>query len=118
MEQLRFDYLKPFLLEMKFEDCELSSSSFLALDLNGTSFKNCNLKKCDFAECNLQKAEFQNCDLDMAIFENTDLQEANLISALNYTIDPDSNKIKGAKFHTQGLEGLLKKYQIVIENDQ
>jgi hypothetical protein len=33
----------------------------------------------------------------------------------NYSIDPDLNKIKKARFSTQGIAGLLDKYDIEIE---
>jgi len=33
----------------------------------------------------------------------------------NYSIDPELNKIKKARFSTQGIAGLLDKYDIEIE---
>ena len=36
-------------------------------------------------------------------------------TAYNYAIQPDSNRIKKARFSLQGVRGLLEKYDIVIE---
>jgi hypothetical protein len=36
-------------------------------------------------------------------------------TAYNYTIDPEFNPMKKAKFSTQGIPGLLQKYDIKIE---
>jgi fluoroquinolone resistance protein len=51
----------------------------------------------------------------MATFDHTILEIADFRSAFNYTIDPEINKLKGAKFSTLGLSGLLAKYNIEIE---
>jgi uncharacterized protein YjbI with pentapeptide repeats len=60
-------------------------------------------------------ASFSECDLRNAIFENTILEKADFRSAINYTLDPEQNRIKGAKFSLQGLPGLLDRYKISIE---
>jgi uncharacterized protein YjbI with pentapeptide repeats len=59
-------------------------------------------------------ATLQHCDLDRAIFGNTVLEGADLSTAYNYSIDPDINRLKKARFAAQGLAGLLGKYQIII----
>jgi len=49
------------------------------------------------------------------MFENTNLQKVDLRSAINYSINPEINQIKKAKFSASGLRGLLEKYDIVVE---
>jgi fluoroquinolone resistance protein len=58
---------------------------------------------------------FDNCDLKNAAFDQTILEKADFRTAFNYSIDPDNNKIKKAKFSISGLTGLLEKYNIEIE---
>jgi uncharacterized protein YjbI with pentapeptide repeats len=80
-----------------------------------TVFKNSQLQEIDFSECDLTEAIFNNCDLARAIFDNTILEKADLHSAYNYSINPDTNRIRGAKFSISGITGLLDKYDIEIE---
>jgi hypothetical protein len=51
-----------------------------------------------------------------ATFDNTNLEKTNFTTAFNYSIDPDNNRIKKAKFSVPGVLGLLNKYDIVIVN--
>jgi uncharacterized protein YjbI with pentapeptide repeats len=58
---------------------------------------------------------FEACNLDKAIFDNTKIDKADYRSAINYSIDPEKNSIKQAKFSKNGLEGLLLKYNLLID---
>jgi hypothetical protein len=49
-----------------------------------------------------------------SIFENTLLEKADLRTAFNYSIDPEMNRVKKAKFSIAGVTGLLDKYDIEI----
>ncbi len=55
------------------------------------------------------------CDLSNAKFENTILESADIRTSFGYSIAPDSNKIKKAKFSLTGIEGLLHSYHIHID---
>ena len=69
----------------------------------------------DFTEADLTNSVFDNCDLAGAKFEKTILEKADLRTSHNYSIDPEINKIKKAKFSVHGITGLLDKYDIEIE---
>jgi hypothetical protein len=60
-------------------------------------------------------AVFAECDLSRAVFQAGILEKTDFRSAFNYTIDPELNKLKKAKFSRSGLAGLLEKYNIDIE---
>ena len=81
-----------------------------------TVFKNCQLKEVDFTESDFSDATFDNCDLNGAVFNLSILERADFETSINYTINPESNRIKKAKFSLSGLPGLLNKYGIVIKN--
>jgi uncharacterized protein YjbI with pentapeptide repeats len=85
------------------------------LKLKKTRFKNSNLSEVDFTEADLTNSLFENCDLSGARFERTILEKADLSTSHNYSIDPELNKIKKAKFSILGIAGLLDKYDIEIE---
>ncbi len=102
-------------LTFRFENCQLDHSSFYQVKLNHTVFLKTSLREVDFTETDLRNTVLDECDLLNATFEYTNLERANLSSALNYSIDPESNRIKGAKFSLPSVVGLLNKYQIEIQ---
>jgi uncharacterized protein YjbI with pentapeptide repeats len=112
---LRFDECSGKILSFSFEACILNLSAFSGLKLKGTRFKDCLLREVDFGSCDLTQADFSNSDLDRALFQNTILEGADFRTAYNFTIDPEMNRLRKARFSTQGLVGLLGKYQIVVE---
>lgn len=73
------------------------------------------MQETNFAEADLTAATFENCDLMHAVFDRTLLEKADLRTATNFSINPETNRIKKAKFSITGLPGLLQKYQIEIE---
>ena len=73
------------------------------------------MKEADFTETDLTGSVLDNCDLAKAVFDRTILTGADLRTSYNYSIDPDNNKIKKARFSVYGVSGLLGKYDIVIE---
>ena len=100
---------------MSFDSCVLNHCIFYDTKLKGTYFKNSQLHQIDFGNCDLTKATFDNCDLAGATFENTILEKTDFITASNFKIDPELNKIKKAKFSKENVIGLLAKYDIKIE---
>ena len=115
MAGLRFDTCNQFGLSFNFNDCSLNHSVFYKIKIKNTVFNNCKLNEADFTGCDLTGSVFSKCNLERAIFENTILEKADLRTAFNYSIDPDANRIKKAKFSIGQIAGLLSKYDIIIE---
>jgi fluoroquinolone resistance protein len=115
MVGMDFEKCSEYGLSVSFEHCMLESASFRKTKINKTVFVHCSLINVDFTEADLSEAVFEDSDLLDAYFENTMLQKANFTTAYNYTLDPDANRIKKARFSSKGLEGLLRKYDIIIE---
>ncbi len=111
---LRFEACNPFLLAVAFDDCLLNFSSFCQLKLKKTKFKNSALQEVDFTETDLRGASFDQCDLTRAVFERTNLEGADFRTALHYSLDPEVNQLKKAKFSLGGVAGLLAKYGLEI----
>jgi uncharacterized protein YjbI with pentapeptide repeats len=63
----------------------------------------------------MESSIFDNCNLAGAKFENTILVKADLRSSYNYSVDPETNDIRKARFSLPGIVGLLDKYEIEIE---
>jgi uncharacterized protein YjbI with pentapeptide repeats len=112
---LHFNNCKEFLFSVYFENCILNFSTFFKRNLKKTKFKNSSIQDVDFSEADLSSAQFENCDLARTSFVNTNIEKADFRSSYNYSIDPEKNKIKKAKFSLQGVVGLLDKYNIEIE---
>ena len=104
-----------FGVSFKLDNCTLNHSSFYQTKIAKTIFENCKLHEVDFTDCDLTGAVFTNCNFLNAKFENTILEKADLRTAYHYSINPELNKIKKAKFSLQGITGLLEKYNIIIE---
>ncbi|WP_309741845.1 MULTISPECIES: pentapeptide repeat-containing protein [unclassified Chamaesiphon] len=120
---LNFGDCNEFGFAVSFNTCILDRSSFVdttsptkkRVKLKQTIFKNSQLYEVDFTECDLSSAVFDDCDLTGAMFKDTVLEKADLRTAINYSIDPELNRIKKAKFSRSGIAGLLDKYDIQIE---
>lgn len=112
---VQFSNCNELLLSMELDGSQLNLASFYKLKLRKMMFTKCELIESDFTGADLSGSVFTECDFNKAIFENTNLSSCDFSTALNYSIDPEKNKITKAKFSILGLRGLLSKYDIIIE---
>ena len=80
-----------------------------------TKFTECSLHEASFVETDLGESVFNECDFSQALFERTILEKADFRTSYHYIINPETNKIKKAKFAQSGIAGLLQGYDITIE---
>jgi fluoroquinolone resistance protein len=113
---LLFNDCNKFGLSFAFDNCTLNHSSFFQTRIKKTIFKNSELQEVDWTGCDLTGSVFSHCDLKDAKFENTILEKVDFRNSFNYSIDPEMNRIKKARFSLTGIAGLLDKYDIQIEN--
>ncbi len=112
---LHFEDSYQLVFSVDFDQCLLNLSSFVGVGLQNITFNQCSLQEVDFAQANLSNAQFSNTDLSNSVFEKTNLEKADFRTAFNFRIDPELNRLKGAKFSLEGVMGLLDKYGIVVE---
>lgn len=112
---MRLDQCNKLLLSFSCDSCKLDFSSFFKLKLKSTLFKDCSLKEVEFMETDLTQSKFPGCDFTRANFDNTILNGADFRTAVNYSIDPERNIVKNARFSLTEIHGLLEKYNIRIE---
>ncbi|MEI6692755.1 MAG: pentapeptide repeat-containing protein [Chlorobium sp.] len=112
---VQFNLCNGFLLGLDFENCILKLSAFHKLKLKNTRFNRCNLEEADFSEADLTGAVFEECNLLKATFMHTNLEKADFRSSCNYSIHPEINRIRHARFSIPGVVGLLSQYDIDIE---
>jgi fluoroquinolone resistance protein len=109
-----FSECQEFLFSVAFDSCVLDYSSFMGRKMVKTRFIKTSLKEVNFTQANLSDSVFEETDLSGTIFNRTDLSAAKLLTAFNYSIDPELNLLKKATFSREGLSGLLDKYKIRI----
>lgn len=112
---VNFSECSDFLFHVRFENCLLDYASFAKKNMAKTIFSHSSLKGTSFSQANLSHAQFEQTDLAGAVFEQTNLTGANFTTAFNFSIDPELNRLKKARFSQYGLAGLLNKYGITIE---
>lgn len=111
---LHFETCNEFGLSFSVDGCILNHSSFFRVKLKKTIFRNSQFIEVDFTEADFSSTVFDNCDLTGAIFKNTNIEKADLRTSYGYSIDPEINRIKKAKFSLPAATGLLDKYDITI----
>jgi len=97
-----------------FTNCLIQYCNFSNLNMKEGSFIKSQLKNCHFTETLLIGADFTEVDLSGTIFHNCDLSKADFSTAMGYDINPQSNKIKKAKFSLPEAIGLLRGFDITI----
>jgi fluoroquinolone resistance protein len=100
---------------LAFEECILDYALFRKNNLKNFVFKDCRMQGTNFIESNLSAAKFFRCDLEKAVFEGSNLEKADFISSWNYSINPETNKLKKTKFSLPHVIGLLGNLDIIIE---
>jgi len=114
---LNFDVCNPLLLQLKFDHCNLSYSSFKNLKLPLTLFLKSNLTEVEFTQTNLSKSIFDNCELWNTVFDNTILEGVRIKECLGLNIDLQNNYVSGMSISPNCVEDLLSQYQISIINE-
>lgn len=112
---VKFNECDAFLLQFYFKGCQLNFSSFYKLKIQQTHFVNCSLQEVDFTATNLSESLFDHCDLKNAVFEDTNLEKVDFRTSVGFSMNPNENKLKGAKFNRASIDGLLSGFKIVIE---
>ena len=109
-----FENCNQILFSPDFERCLLDYASFRRAKLRKRLFCGCSLRQADFSAADLSGAGFADCELDGATFDRTVLEKTDFSPARNYSIDPETNRIRRARFSIGGLPGLLGRYDIDI----
>lgn len=77
-------------------------------------FTDCSIIAADFMNTDLSEVMFDNCNLHKSVFHDSIAQRADFTTSYNFSIDPERNKLRRARFSPDGLKGLLEKYEIVV----
>ena len=103
-----------FLRTVDFTRCALNHSTFIGLSLRGIELTNCVARDVDFTGADLSQADLTHTDFSQSRFLHTDLTEADLTGATNYSIAPNRNVLKKAKFSLPEAVSLLYGLDIIL----
>lgn len=112
---VNFSMCDPLLFAVEFKECRLDYAKFYTLKIKGTIFTDCSMIAADFMKTDLTGVMLDNCDLHQSVFIDAIANGADFTTSYNYTIDPERNKLKRARFSQDGLKGLLAKYDIIVK---
>lgn len=112
---LHFENCNQFGLSFNLRECNLSHSSSYQVKMKKKLIVNCNFQEVDFTESDFSSTVFDHCDFSRAIFQNTILEKADFRTSINFSIHPENNRIRKARFSLSGISGLLTHYDIVID---
>ncbi|MCW4469852.1 pentapeptide repeat-containing protein [Flavobacterium sp. MFBS3-15] len=111
---VNFSMVDKLFFSIEFKNSTLDYAKFYTLKIKGTIFTDCSLIAVDFMSTDLTEVLFDNCNLHKAVFHDSIAQKADFTTSYNYSIDPERNKLRRARFSQEGLKGLLEKYEIVV----
>lgn len=97
-----------------FKKCSIQYCNFSDLNMKNISFKESKIHETHFNNTILSGANFTDTDLLGTIFHNCDLSKADFSTAVKYSIDPLTNKIKKARFSLPEAIELLRGLDITI----
>lgn len=110
-----FTHCNSFRFDVHFTGCLLDYTYFFEKNMKKAKLVDCSIRQAQFVQCDLSNALFQNCDLEQTMFDHNNLQGADFTTSVNLRLDPETNKIRKAKFSLYNLPGLLAKYDIVVK---
>lgn len=96
------------------KNCLILYCNYSDLNMKRASFQKSKIKESFFTATCLVEADFTHADLQGTIFHQSDLSKADFRNAINYVIDPQTNKVKEAKFSFPEVTGLLNGFEIEI----
>ncbi len=111
---VNFSMVDKLFFGVRFTECILDYAKFYTLKLKGTQFSYCSIVAADFMESDLTETTFDSCNLHKTVFFNTIANKADFSTSYNFSIDPEKNKLKKARFSRSNVHGLLDKYELVI----
>lgn len=101
--------------EARFVDCSLRLARFSGMSLRTVTFERCDLRDVDFAEADCRGVRFVECDLRGALFEQTNLRKADLTSARGVRIDPQQNRVEGARVDLAVAIAIAEAHGLIVE---
>ncbi len=99
---------------LSFERCDLRYASFVSMKLRKIAFAGCNLQEAQFVETELAEASFADCRLTGTRFERCDLRKASFAGAIDLTLNPAGNQVRGARIPVDAAIRLAESFGLLV----
>lgn len=104
---VNFTTCNDFLLNFEFADSILDNVFISEKKLQKIKIRGCTLKDCDFMRVDFRSADFEKTVFNKVNFSECNLEKADFRKAENYSINPESNRIKNARFSLPEAQSFL-----------
>jgi uncharacterized protein YjbI with pentapeptide repeats len=101
--------------DVSFERCDLRYASFVKQRLRATRFVGCIAREASFLEVDLGEADFTGTDLTGSTIRGCSLGKTNFSRAIGVLLDPQHNKVKGARIAIESAILLVQSLGMVVE---
>ena len=98
-----------------FDRCDLSYANFARSRLGAIRVSECRALEAEFMEADLTGATFHETDLARAGFARSNLSNTDFRTAFGFIIDPLTATLRGARFSSSSLVGLVIGFGIEID---
>ena len=99
-----------------FKNCVIDNSIFNGICLRKGKIFTCKLVDCDFSACDFSEADFTNTVFKHVTISQCNLEKADFRYCQGYRINPDTNRVRKAKFSLPEAQSFLSFLDIIIED--
>lgn len=93
-----FQALSDFAISFNIYESTLLSCSFSNLNLNTLRIEKSAIRDCLFSNCDLRESSFLHSRFEGGQILNCDVRGSNFIGSSGFHINPNENRLMGAKF--------------------
>lgn len=93
---LQSSFEKADIMDVRFENCDLSNTNFSESTMHRVTFKNCKLLGIDFTKAYVKNVTFENCMLNLSSFIEPQLQKVKFANS----------SLQGANYYDCGLNNV------------
>lgn len=97
----------PIVPSAKFDECDLSYTSFARMDLREFVFTSCRFLEAEFTGCDLRAVDFGGSDLARCVFARNDMRGTDMRTARNYVFSLQHNEVRGVRARLPEAAALL-----------
>lgn len=112
---LRWDEVRALNFACSWLRCNLSFSVFSGRDLMKCEFNGSNLREADLERTVCNGLVFDGCDLTGAQWSEASCLKSDFRGAVGLSMDPARVRLRGARFTTEGLRGLVAHHGLTVD---
>ena len=114
LQGLRWDAASAMNFACAWTRCNMDFAVFEGLDLRHCRFVEVRMQEADLGRTLCQTLHFAHSSFPGTTWSGADCSGADFTTTEELTIDPDSTRLRGAKFRADQLAGLLTKHGLVV----